>query len=333
MKVLKFLGLALAIVLLVLVALFYEGDIPKDVVDARYASPNSQFLDLGDAGRIHFRDEGNHRRAPIVLLHGSNASLHTFEPWVSELGGQYRLISIDLPGHGLSGEIPAGDYSRQRMIDTVAAVADYLALESFVIAGNSMGGGVAWRYALAYPAQVRGLILIDASAGFKPGDGNDPNATSQSSGRSGTVMAFELLKQPWFRQIASKFDPYYLVAQGLRSAYNDSPVVDEALIMRYYDLNLREGTRSATLQRFDQGTSSGDWETVLEPGMIEAPTLIMWGMKDTVIPFAFASRLAEAIPHANTAYYEDVGHIPMEEIPARSAADVATFMASLPEPG
>ena len=95
MKILKFLGLTL-LVLIGLGAIFlYEDDIPKDVVDARYRSPASQFLNLGENGTIHYRDEGNRNGPAIVLLHGSNASLHTFEPWVQRLMDRYRLVSIE----------------------------------------------------------------------------------------------------------------------------------------------------------------------------------------------------------------------------------------------
>ena len=87
--------------------ILFQGDIPTDVVDARYTSANSQFSELGDLGRVHYRDEGRRQAPPIVLLHGSNASLHTFEPWVTRLEDKFRVVTIDLPGHGLTGAIPS----------------------------------------------------------------------------------------------------------------------------------------------------------------------------------------------------------------------------------
>lgn len=321
MKILKFLGLFLVLAVTLAGAVLYEGDIPSDVVDARYSSPSSQFLDLGDAGRIHYRDDGNRRHPAVLLIHGSAASLHTFEPWVERLSGEYRVITLDLPGHGLTGAVPSADYSLAAYIDVVHALANHLSLDTFVIGGNSMGGGVAWRYALAHPAQVRALVLINATGLAKWRD----DQTGNNTGNNSAVLVFELLRKPWFRAIAEKIDPYYLAQQGVTSAYNHSNVVNESLIMRYYDLNLRAGTRKATIDRFQQlgQTPSADLS------QIKTPTLVMWGQEDALIPFSHAARFEAAIPDTRTAYYQDVGHVPMEEIPDQSARDLSVFLQAL----
>ncbi len=319
MKILKILALTLTIltVLTVLTTLlFYEGDIPKDVVDARYSSPDSQVLELKELGRIHYRDQGHRRLLPVLLLHGSSASLHTFEPWVAELEDKYRLITIDLPGHGLTGEIPSDDYSFNTMARVIDQIANHLRLDQFVIGGNSMGGGLAWRYTLEHPDRILGLVLIDASGPM----------LWRREDESNQVWAFDLLKQPWFRAVAQKLDPYHLVAQGLRSAYNHSAVVDESLIMRYNDMLLRAGSRKATVSRFSLQDSSGQNADLT---LITAPTLLMWGKEDSVIPFAFASEFENAIPNVTTAYYDRLGHLPMEEDPATTARDLDNFLAGL----
>lgn len=313
MKLLKIIAIVVLLALAGLAILFYEGDIPAEVVDARYTSPTSQFLNLGENGRIHFRDEGNHRAPALVLLHGSNASLHTFEPWVNQLGDDYRLVSIDLPGHGLTGAIPSDNYALENFVATVHRVAEHLQLKSFAIAGNSMGGAVAWQYAITYPNEATALVLID-TAGV-PVDRK----------RESAVPAFALLQQPWFRSIAVNIDPYYLIEQGLRASFVNQSLVDEDMVHRYYKMNLREGTRQATIRRFEQ---SGNRRTIAA-GDITIPTLIMWGKEDAVIPFAYGQKLEELIPQAKTAYYDNVGHIPMEEVPEQSAADVADFLATL----
>ena len=315
MKTLKILSLAIVLLLVLAAAFFYEGDMPKDVVDARYTSPASQFLDLGDAGRIHYRDEGNRNGPAVILLHGSNSSLHAFEPWVERLGNQYRAISIDLPGHGLTGETPSGIYNNASYVDVVRAIADNLGIEEFVLAGNSMGGAVAWQFALAYPERLPGLVLIDA-----PG----PPQWYRDVEPGSSVMIFNLLRQDWFRFISTKLDPYYLTKQGVQAAYNNSPVVNDALIRRYYELNLRAGTRRATMTRFSQFS--------IEPvdvSIITTPTLIMWGREDSLIGMDQADRLAKTLPNTQTAYYDQVGHMPMEEIPDKSAADLMAFIESL----
>lgn len=320
MKILKFLGLALILLLVASGLILYQGDYPKDVIDARYTSPASQFLELREAGRIHYRDEGNRRAPAIVLLHGSNASLHTWEPWVARLGNDYRVISLDFPGHGLTGEVPTNDYSAEAYLKVVDAVAQHLKLDTFVLAGNSMGGGVAWRYALSNPGRLDGLVLIDSSVP------TEWRANTEVNGEDNPVAVFGLLRNKWFRQIAQNLDPYYLAAQGVKAAYNNAETVNEALIMRYYDLNLRAGTRSATMARFSQLPDENKYDL----SKIRTPTLIMWGIEDVLIPFARAQQLASVIPNASTAYYENVGHVPMEERPDESAEDLRMFLETLP---
>jgi len=142
---------ALPIVVIVLIIIgfwLFEGDFDAAEVDREYTSPSSQFLVLEDGGRIHYRDEGNPSGVPVVLIHGSNASLHTWSAWVDELGDTYRIVSLDLPGHGLTGKTPAHDYSSRTFVNTVDALVSHLGINQFVLGGNSMGGGVTWRYAL-----------------------------------------------------------------------------------------------------------------------------------------------------------------------------------------
>lgn len=323
MKVLKSLGLLFLLVLIVGAFFLYKGEIPADVVDAKYSNPASQFLEMDNGARVHYRDQGNPEGAPIVLIHGSNASLHTWEPWVSLLGDEYRIITLDLPGHGLTGGVPDADYSSQAQINTVAAVASHLAVAEFVLGGNSMGGGVTWRYALEFPEQVQAMILVDAS-GLPEWWAARRNQNSEDDNEG--PIAFRLLGQPWFRAIARYIDPYQLVVQGVNTSYNNSPVVDQALIDRYYELSLRAGTRDATLARF--GNRRG-WNETFDLSVLTQPTLVMWGKEDALIPASTATQFAEVVPNTTVIIYDDVGHIPMEEIPERSATDVREFLKTL----
>ena len=106
-KTLKWIGIFIIAILVVLV---YSGiylDIPRKELEAKYATGSSQFLDLSDGARIHFRDEGKAESPVIVLLHGFNGSLFNFERLVPLLANDFRLISIDLPGFGLTGATPS----------------------------------------------------------------------------------------------------------------------------------------------------------------------------------------------------------------------------------
>lgn len=308
-----------AVIMVIAAFWIFEYDRPAAEIDARYTSATSRFLVTNSGARVHYRDEGNPHGRPVVLVHGFGASLHTWEPWVRLLGDEFRMITLDLPSHGLTGRVPDDDYSQEAFIATVRAVADAVGVQRFVLGGNSMGGGVTWRFALAYPQRIEAMVLVDASGLWSWRSTAEPVAGD-------TPIAFRLLRQPWFRSVARYLDPYYLIVRGLGAAYNNSRVVDDVLIARYYDLTMREGTREAILQRFSafRGEPS-------EPDLsvLMQPTLVMWGAQDTLVPVDVARRFDEVLPNAELVIYDDVGHIPMEEQAERSAADVRRFLESL----
>jgi pimeloyl-ACP methyl ester carboxylesterase len=323
MSIMKGIAVVFALILLGLAVFLYKDEIPKDVVDAKYTSPASQFLEMANGARVHYRDEGNPDGLIVVLIHGSNASLHTWMPWIEELKSTYRIVTLDLPGHGLTGGVPDNDYSSQGQLNTVSAVIDHLGIEQFVLGGNSMGGGVTWRYALQNPKQVEAMILIDAS-GLPAW--REENRAAQANDEKEAPLAFKLLGQPWFRAIAKYIDPYYLTVQGVKSAYNNSPVIDQALIDRYYELSLRAGTKDAILTRF---SGRRNWNETFDLSVLEQPTLVMWGAEDSLIPVETANKFAEVLPNTSLVIYENVGHIPMEEIAQQSAKDVLMFLEGL----
>lgn len=327
MRTLSTVLLVLLVVLGLGVAFLYKGDLPAAFVDQKYASEASRFLTTDDGARIHYRDEGE--GPAVVLLHGSNASLHTWEPWVETLSRQYRVVTLDLPGHGLTGAVPSGRYGSESQTATINAVVDHLGLETFVLGGNSMGGGATWRYALAHPDRVSAMILVDAT-----GLADWRSTAAESEEETGdTPLAFELLAQPWFRAVARYMDPRMLIEQGLPAAYNNSPVVNEELIDRYYELSLREGTREATMARF--GAERPRTYTLEEMATLTQPTLVMWGAQDSLIPVSIAYEFEAILPDTTLAIYDDLGHIPMEEAPARTVQDVLDFLDNLDqrEPG
>jgi pimeloyl-ACP methyl ester carboxylesterase len=296
----------------------FERDLPADVVDARYSSDASRFLRDENGAAIHFRDEGRRDGYPVVLLHGSNASLHAWESWVALLGDEYRIVTLDLPGHGLTGRVPDDDYSMPAFIDTVVAVADDLGLEQFVLGGHSMGGGVTWRFALEHPERVSAMILVDAVGLWSWREAGPPRGSS-------SPLAFRLLGQDWFRSVAGYLDPKLLVRQGLRASFHDPTLVDDAMIARYRDLALREGSRTAILARFGSfRAAAGSAEPDLS--VLDQPTLLLWGEHDTLTPPDIGERFVEVLPNASLIVYPEAGHIPMEEVPERSAEDARAFL-------
>ena len=322
MKIAKWILGILIILVATATAFLFKADLPATTVDAKYTNSESRFLTMENGSRVHYRDQGNAAGLPVVLVHGAMASLHTWEPWVNILGQQYRIITLDLPAHGLTGRVPNSKYGADAFIKTIDAVADSAGIESFVLGGSSMGGGTAWRFAHAYPERVIALLLVNSVP-----PGNWQRFYAKGDARKSRPAAFTLLQQDWFRTIARYLDPEPLIGRALRSVYNDSSVVNQKLIDRYYELIMREGTRAAILSR---RRPYGEAEPQpIDLAQLTQPTLIMWGAQDTVIPVSVASLFEKYLPNTTTVIYQDLGHIPMEEDPVRSAADVIQFLQSL----
>mgnify|MGYP005843325809 CR=1 FL=1 len=312
------LGVAALVIIAVgvIIAAFLRFDIPREDLTAKYASEASQFIELASGAVAHVRDEGNRDGETIVLVHGSNASLHTWEPWVAELGDTFRIVTLDLPGHGLTGAVPGGGYSVADMAGFTREVTQTLGLGRFTLGGNSMGGAVTLHYAARYPADLEGMILVDA-AGIARED------SETSSGEA--ARSFSLVTMPVVGQALRWLTPRFVFENGLRGVFVDQSIVTDEMVTRYLELNVMAGTREATQARFARPRQPLPDETVRA---MEIPALVMWGDKDPLIPVSVGERLHALLPASTLVIYENVGHIPMEEVAVRSAADVRGFMAA-----
>lgn len=291
-----------------------RDDIPYEHLEAIYANPDSRYLAFGDT-RIHFRDVGPRDAQTLILVHGFSASLHTWEPWVTDLKRDYRVISLDLPGHGLSRCIDNEEIGTQQFIDTITKVADTLGIERFTIAGNSMGGGAAWNYALAHPDRVQGLVLVDA-AGW---------ARSQEEAKSRPAV-FRLLEIGAARRIMRDLDMSPLIRDGLNDSFGDTAFVTDEMVERYASLSRAPCHRDALLQ-LSTGRGERSEATAEKLAAITAPTLVMHGEVDNLIPASHAEKFAAAIPGAELKIYPGIGHLPQEEAAEESASDLRAFLA------
>jgi pimeloyl-ACP methyl ester carboxylesterase len=293
-------------------------EIPYERLEAKYAMPSSGYRMLGTGERIHYTDDGPKDAAAIVLVHGFAASSHAWRPWIERLRGSYRLIAIDLPGHGLTrtpeGYVP----SMTSNADLIAELTTAIGLERFVLAGNSMGGAVSWTFALRHPDRLNGLVLVN-SAGWPASDA-----------AAAPPLVFGLLANPVGRGVLKAFDPRLLAGGALRAAYIDETLVDKALIDRYAELALAVGHRDVLL-----GGRSGPGSGVTRDtfASIRVPTLVMGGAEDRIIPVEQQRELAKAIPGAVYVEYPQGGHVPMEQLPDVTATDLTAFLASLPLDG
>jgi pimeloyl-ACP methyl ester carboxylesterase len=288
-----------------------EGD--AGALKAKYTDQRSRFLDLGGGLEVHVADEGP-RQAPVLLLiHGSNASLHTWEPWAERLRDRYRIVRVDLPGHGLTGAHPDADYREETFVGVIDQVARQMRLPRFVIAGNSMGGEFAWKYAVAHPDKVRALVLIDASGA--------PDAQPKQ-----VPIGFRIVQSPVLKPVVRHLTPRVVIEQSLKDSMSVDQVITPAMVDRYWELLIYPGNRDATLDR--SGFPRRD-ASPAEMAQLTMPTLVMWGAEDRLIPLENGRWYASQIKGARLIAYPGVGHLPMEELPDRSAADLARWLGSV----
>ena len=294
------------------VYLTWAPDKPVQSLTTQWAQPPSQFIAL-QGMQVHLRDEGpRDDPLPIVLLHGTSASLHTWEGWAEALRGQRRVIRMDLPGFALTGPNPENDYSIERYVAFVTALADQLGVQRFVLGGNSLGGQIAWATAVAHPQRVASLILVDAS-GYAFESAKTPIKVPL-----GFVMASIKPLAP----LVENTLPRGLVDQSVKAVYGDPAKVTPALVNLYYDISLRAGNRKALLRRLEQGYT-GDTQTL---GQLKLPTLILWGGRDRLIPLEFGERFARDIGGSRLVVFDGLGHVPHEEDPAATVAEVKRFL-------
>ena len=318
-RVIRVFGLLLMLTALA-IPLVRAPDRPVESLVARWAPPPSEFVDL-KGQLVHYRDEGPKTDPlPIVLLHGTSASLHTWEGWVKALRGERRVISLDLPAFGLTGPF-AGSYAQQTYTGAnyarfVLDLLDQLAVPRFVVAGNSLGGEVAWRLAATAPQRVAQLVLVDA-AGYPLDAARVP-------------LGWQIARLPVLGHITEHLLPRPLIVQGLHAVYGDPAKVTEALVDRYFELTLRAGNRAALVARAQTWSPA---EGVAHVTGVTAPTLILWGGRDHLIPPALAQRFAADIPGARVVMFDDLGHVPQEEDPARTVAVVKAFLEGAALPG
>jgi pimeloyl-ACP methyl ester carboxylesterase len=284
-------------------------DWPVEALVARWAPPPSDFIDV-EGQLVHLRDVGpRDDPEPLVLIHGTSASLHTWEGWVKALSARHRVISFDLPGFGLTGPNASGDYRGDSYARFVLDLMDQLKVQRMAVAGNSLGGEVAWRTALMAPQRVTKLILVDAAG---------PDFSSDS-----VPIGFLAARVPVLNRIFDWVLPRPMVVASVRNVYGDPSRVNDALVDRYYELALREGNRRALVQRLQQNQRGQDAERIRE---LTLPTLILWGGRDRLVPLSVGRQFKQDIAGSELVVFDELGHVPHEEDPARTVVPVQAFL-------
>lgn len=293
-----------------------RDNIPYEQLETIYASSDSRYLALGDEMRVHFQDVGPREAPVIVLVHGFAASLHTWEAWTADLSRDHRVISLDLPGHGLSRCVNNDEIGTAQFVDVIDQLMRALKVDRFTLAGSSMGGSAAWNYALEHPEKVDRLVLVAAS-GWPP--------TDEESQKS--PLAFRLLSIGPLRNLIKDLDLSPLVRSALEDSFTDRAYVTDEMVERYATLGRAPCHRDALLT-LSAGQNRGEPANRERLSGITVPTLILHGELDTVVPAAHGEKFAQTLPNAQLKLYPEIGHLPQEEFAAGSLADLRAFLAS-----
>jgi pimeloyl-ACP methyl ester carboxylesterase len=296
--------------LVILIISFYGyRDIPLTELKAKYAQSPSAFISI-DGMDVHYRDEGNPTDTiPIVLIHGTASSLHTFDNWTATLKNNRRVLRMDIPGFGLTGPFVNQQYSIANYASFIDHFLVVKGVKKCILAGNSLGGHIAWQFAVKYPDKVAKLILIDAS-GY-PIESED------------VPIAFKIASTPVLNKIMTFITPRFVVRSSVENVYADKTKVTDALVDRYFDLTLRAGNRQALVDRMKLEKVPNAFTLIKT---IQQPTLILWGAEDLLITTQSAYRFQKDLPNSTLQILKNVGHVPMEESPQESLAAVLDFL-------
>jgi pimeloyl-ACP methyl ester carboxylesterase len=285
-----------------------DADISVEQLKAKYQKSNSVFIDI-DGMPVHYIVEGKlDDSLPIVFIHGTSASLYTWDTLSSLLKANKKIIRFDLPAFGLTGPNRLNQYNFNFYNQFIDEFLLKLNVTKCIVAGNSLGGSIAWNYALASPDKVKQLILLDAS-GY-------PKKDEKGS------LGFKLAAIPVLNQALKHISPISLIRKSLEDAFYNKAFVTEKMVQQYHDMLLREGNRAAVLELF-QHPMKPDATKIRT---ITQPTLIIWGKEDQLISYANAALFKQDIRDSRVLVLDKVGHIPMEEAPNQVATAILEFI-------
>lgn len=286
----------------------FYSDISVEDLKNEFTNEHSQFIEI-DEVNVHYRDEGE--GFPIVLIHGTAASLHTWDAWTDVLIKTNRVIRMDLPAFGITGPNKNADYSIEAYTTFLHSFLEKLKLEKFHLAGNSLGGHIAWNYTADYPSKVEKLILVDASG--------LPTNKSQPA-------IFKMAKTPILNSLFLYITPRFLIKKNIEEVYEDDSKITDELINRYHKMALRVGNRKAFIDRAKTDFKLDTQVNLEKLKSIQTPTLLIWGAKDLWIPLANGIRMNEILVNSKLEVLENSGHVPMEENPRESLKLMNEFL-------
>ena len=305
----KYILYIVLVVLLLLIKGAVYSDISVKDLKAEYANEHSKFVEV-DGMQVHYRDEG--KGFPIVLIHGTASSLHTWNDWTTELTQTNRVIRMDLPAFGITGPNKNADYSIKSYTNFLHQFLMKMNLDKFYLAGNSLGGNIAWNYTAEHPEKIEKLILVDASG--LPTNKPQP-------------AIFKMAKTPVLSSLFLYVTPKIFIKKNMKEVYGDETKITDDLVTRYHKMALRVGNRQAFIDRAKIDFKLGEKTSLNKLKSIQTPTLLIWGAKDNWIPLkSVGIKMDSILPNSKLVVLENSGHVPMEENPEESLVVLKEFI-------
>ncbi|MDD7914861.1 alpha/beta fold hydrolase [Polaribacter ponticola] len=305
----KYILYIVLVVLLLLIKGAVYSDISVKDLKAEYANEHSKFVEV-DGMQVHYRDEG--KGFPIVLIHGTASSLHTWNDWTTELTQTNRVIRMDLPAFGITGPNKNADYSIKSYTNFLHQFLMKMNLDKFYLAGNSLGGNIAWNYTAEHPEKIEKLILVDASG--LPTNKPQP-------------AIFKMAKTPVLSSLFLYVTPKIFIKKNMKEVYGDETKITDDLVTRYHKMALRVGNRQAFIDRAKIDFKLGEKTNLNKLKSIQTPTLLIWGAKDNWIPLkSVGIKMDSILPNSKLVVLENSGHVPMEENPEESLVVLKEFI-------
>lgn len=283
----------------------WTPDLGRSELERRYGSSSLHTIEV-DGMKVYYKDTGPKDAPVLLLLHGFGSSLQTWDDWSVDLESKYRVIRLDLPGFGLTGASPISDYSEEKDLAFLTHFADKLEIHNLSVIGHSMGGKMAWSLAASNPERIKALVLM-APDGF-------PEAKDIGT------KPYEMLS---IMGLMNYFLPKYFVKKSLEPAFADTTALDDALLNRYYDFLRAPGVRRAILERANQTIYT---DPVSRLKSIVAPTLLIWGEQDQMIPSSNAKNYSNLLSNSTTVIIPNLGHLLQEEQPPKGLLPVIQFL-------
>jgi pimeloyl-ACP methyl ester carboxylesterase len=272
-------------------------------------------LALPNGESLAYISMGDPAGAPVVLIHGYTDNARDWVPLVPYLSPHFRLILVDIRGHGRSGK-PECCYTRFDFAYDIKLLLDALGVGQADLVGHSLGSVIAQTFAESWPERTRRVVLISSSAGPRPG-------AAAAGALSGYLNQIRELKDPidpdspfmmgWWSS-PTPVDPDFLRRQRRDSA---------AIPARVWQAVLEQG--------LDPMFASGELQKDLPK--LTAPTLLIWGSKDPLITEDLRQTLREGLPHAQVKIFEGLGHNPFWEDPRACGEAINAFLAAAPRGG